>query len=59
MLLARHSLPMVQYYVMGSLAILWAGCTTVVAPTQQGAATESSHRCVPAMIKRARGLEHG
>ncbi len=30
------------------------GCTTLLPPTQQGAATESTQRCVPAMTKRAR-----
>lgn len=30
------------------------GCATVIPPTRQGSANESSHRCVPAMTKRAR-----
>ena len=41
---------------MGSLTIACVGCTTLVASTQQGAATESSQRCVPAMTKRARAV---
>src|SRR5512132_37107 len=54
MLLAHHSLRTCHGHVVVLIAIVCAGCTTVVAPTQQGAATESSQRCVPAMTKRAR-----
>ncbi len=43
-----------RYCMTLSLATAFAGCTTLVAPTQQGPATESSQRCVPAMTKRAR-----
>ncbi|ULA58693.1 MAG: hypothetical protein LZF60_80085 [Nitrospira sp.] len=38
------------FLISGSIG----GCTTVLAPTHQGAANESSQRCAPAMAKRAK-----
>ncbi len=36
------------------LVLIVGGCTTVLPPSDHGAANESSQRCVPAMTKRAR-----
>jgi hypothetical protein len=49
--------PGLLLFLLGlSLTITSAGCTTLVAPAQQGPATESSQRCIPAMTKRARAV---
>ena len=51
---AHHGFRLIQCCMMVFLTTALGGCTTLVAPTQQGAATESSQRCVPAMTQRAR-----
>lgn len=51
---AHHGLRLIRCCMMVFLNTAFGGCTTLVAQTQQGAATESSQRCVPGMTKRAR-----
>ncbi len=51
---ARHGLWISRICIVLLLTTACIGCTTLVPPTRQGSATESTQRCAPAMTKRAR-----